>query len=270
MDTNQEKYHDQIDAYLRDELSAGDRALFEQSLQNDPELLIEFRIHQELFVQTDETTWINESFAPDKKDVKEVEAYFKSSDAQKLKDTIARVQANYQKGSNTSFLKNKLFIPILAAASIALFVVLYLVDSNSSTQDLYATYSQWQNLPSLTSRSDENQLAQGQRLFIQKQYDKSYIIFKNYLNTTNEIVPPVLIYAGLSALELKKYKDAISYFDQLIASDAIDQSKGYWYKALVYLKQNKKNEAIQVLEIILKEEQNYNFDEANVLLKKLQ
>ncbi|WP_299442140.1 hypothetical protein [uncultured Aquimarina sp.] len=270
MDANhQEKYHDQIDAYLRDELSLEDKALFEQSLQKDPELLMEFKVHQELFAQMDESVWINESFTPDIEEVKQVEAYFRSAEAKKLKDTIAKAQANYQKKNNISFLKNRLFLPILAAASIAIFVVLYTLNSNNSSQDLYVGYSQWRDLPSLTSRSDESQLAEGQRLFEQKKYKESYTLFKDYVEGKNEISPPVLVYSGLSALELNKYKEAISYFDQLINSDTIDQSKGYWYKALVYLKQNKKQKTITILEEITTDKNNYNYQEALELLDKL-
>lgn len=270
MDINQEKYHDQIDAYLRDELSTEDRALFEQLLQNDPELLKEFKVHKELFAQLDESAWITDAFTPDIEEVKEVENYFRSVEAKNLKDTIAKAQANYQKKNNTSFLKNRLFLSVLAAASIAIFVVLYTMNSNNADQDLYAVYSDWRDLPSLTSRSDESQLAEGQRLFEQKKYNDSYILFKEYIKDKNELSPAVLIYSGLSALELDKYTEAISYFDQIINSDTIDRSKGYWYKSLVYLKQNKKNAAIKVLEIILKDKENFNFDKAEVLLKKLQ
>jgi len=270
MDANhQEKYHDQIDAYLRNELSLEDKALFEQSLGNDSELLMEFKVHQELFAQMDESTWINESFTPDIEEVKEVEIYFRSSEAKKLKDTIAKAQANYKKKSSPSFFKNKLFLPILAAASVAIFVVLYTMNSGDSSQDLYVTYSQWQDIPSLTSRSDESQLAEGQRLFEQKKYSESYALFKEYVEKENEILPPVLIYSGLSALELNKYKEAISYFDRLIDSDTIDQSKGYWYKALVYLKQNKKQNTITVLEEIKTNKSNYKYQEAVELLDKL-
>ncbi|WP_299246664.1 hypothetical protein [uncultured Aquimarina sp.] len=270
MDANQEKYHDQIDAYLRDELSTEDRALFEQLLEKNPEVLKEFKIHQELFVHIDESSWIDDSFTPEIEEVKKVENYFKSIEAKRLKDTIVKAQANYQKKNNTSFLNNRLFLSVLAAASIAIFVVLYTMNSNNADQDLYAAYSQWQDLPSLTSRSDESQLAEGQRLFEQKKYDESYMLFKEYKKDKNKLLPSVLIYLGVSALELDQYTEAISYFDQIISSDTIDQSKGYWYKALVYLKQDKKDDVIKVLEIILKDRQNYNFDKAQALLKKMQ
>ncbi|SEM20258.1 TPR repeat-containing protein [Aquimarina amphilecti] len=271
MDANHHSiYHDQIDAYLRDELSIEEKALFEQSLKNNPELLHEFRIHQELFALTDESVWINESFIPSEEEVKEVETYFRSTEAKKLKNTIAQAQINYQKGNRFSFFNNRLFLPILAAASIALIVILYTFNSNNSTRDLYVEHSRWKDLPSLTSRSDENQLAEGQKMFEQKKYQESYSLFKNYVENNDQTSPSVLVYVGLSALELNKYEEAISYFDRLISSDAVDQSKGYWYKALVYLKQDNEDRAILILENILLDEQNYNFNKAKVLLKKMQ
>ncbi len=269
MGDNQKKYHDQIDAYLRDELSIEDRSLFEKALLSNPELEREFYIHQELFTQFDESSWINESFTPDTNQVKEVETYFRGEEAQKFKETVDRAKENYQRKEGAFRFNKKIIFPILAAASITLLVLLYTMSSGISSQDLYAQYSNWNDLPSLTSRSDESQLAEGQLLFEQGAYLKANTIFKSVINSGKKTTSSVLIYAGVSALELGNYQDAISYFDSLIASDVIDHSKGYWYKALLYLKQDKKKEAISVLEIILKNENNYNYQKAEELLDML-
>ncbi|MBW1297122.1 hypothetical protein [Aquimarina litoralis] len=269
MDANQEQYHDQIDAYLRDELSNDEKILFEQSLQNNPELSAEFKIHQELFAQMDESVWITDMFTPEQEEIKEITSYFRSEEAKKLKETIEKAKANYYKTERTSILKGKWIIPVLIAASFSIFVILYSINFSESPQELYAKYNEWNDLPSLTSRSDEDQLTKGQQLFEEKKYNDSFLLFENYIQSTDEVVPATLLYAGISALELDEYKKAISYFDQLINSNAIDQSKGYWYKVLTYLKQGKKEETIQVLEIIIKDQENYNFDKANTLLKKL-
>lgn len=270
MDANQEKYHDQIDAYLRDELSANERRLFEQSLQSNPELLEEFKVHRELFAVMDESMWVNDVFTPDTEEVKEVTTYFRSEEARKLKETIEKAKANYHKTGSNSILKSKWIIPALIAASLSLFVILYSINFSESPQELYAKHNEWQDMPSLTSRSDEGQLANGQKLFEQKRYDDSFQLFTSHIKEADEILPSVFLYAGVAALELDKYTEAVSYFDQLIDSDAIDQSKGYWYKTLAYLKQGKKEEAIQVLKIIIENKENYNFSKAEILLKKLQ
>ncbi len=269
MDQNRETYHDEIDAYLRDELSLEEKALFKKSLQKNPELLEEFRIHQELFLQVDESGWTHQLFSPDKKEVAELETYFRSEEALKLKNTITKIRTTYNRKNASSFFSNKTIISILVAASIALFVVLFTMNSDDSSEELYAQYSQWEDLPSLTSRSDETQLANGQHLFEENKFEESYNLFTSYNDDNSKIKPSLLIYIGLSALELNKYEEAISYFDQLIQSDAVDQSKGYWYKALAYLKQDKREEAISVLEIIRKNETNYKYITSKELLDKL-
>ncbi|GAA0731690.1 hypothetical protein GCM10009430_44140 [Aquimarina litoralis] len=270
MDDNQEKYHDQIDGYLRDELSDKEKTLFEQSLQEDPDLLAEFTIHEELFAQMDESSWGVNINSLDKDEVKEVASYFRSEEVIKLKDTIEKVKANYHRDNETFLVKNKWIIPILIAASISLFIILYSINFSESPQELYAKYSTWQDLPSLTSRSDEDLLAKGQELFEEKNYKESFLLFNHYLKNSDTIIPSVYLYAGVSSLELDKYEEAIFYFDQLINSNAVDQSKGYWYKALSFLKQGKKEAAIKTLNNILENKDNYNFKEAKNVLKKLQ
>ncbi|MDY8138617.1 tetratricopeptide repeat protein [Aquimarina sp. 2201CG5-10] len=271
MDANQEKYHDQIDAYLREELSSEDRALFEQSLLEDQELKKEFLIHKELFALEDDSIWIQDLFDPDESEVKQVEAYFKSEEVQNLKDVISTAQSNYTESDKKKsiFVNKKWFIPILVAASFTLLFFVYTFNSGYTAQELYAEYGEWDDLPSLTSRSDETQLAEGQRFFEQKEFLASYELFKNLEDNKLETSPEILVYLGLSSLELNKYNEAISYFDQLINSDAIDQSKGYWYKALTYLKQEKKDKAISILEVILKDETNYKYIEAKELMGKI-
>lgn len=270
MDTNQEKYHDQIDAYLRDELSDKEKTLFEQLLLEDPDLLAEFKIHEELFAHIDEFSWGIHTKSLDTNKVKDVTSYFRSEEARKLKNTIEKAKANYYKTGGTSVLKSRWIITALIAASLTLFITLYSINFSESPQEIYAKYNTWHDMPSLTSRSDEDLLAKGQELFEQKNYKESFVLFNDYLNKTDTIIPSLFLYVGVSALELDKHEEAIFCFDQLINSNAIDQSKGYWYKALTFLKQGKKEDAVNVLNSILENKDNYNFKEAKIVLQKLQ
>jgi len=112
-------------------------------------------------------------------------------------------------------------------------------------------------------------LAKGQSLFEEEQYQKALDIFTSFIDTREEIPPSVLIYAGVSAVELDKNEEAISYFDKLISMHVMDQSKEYWYKALVFLKQNRKEEEVTTLEIITQDKNNFNFKKAGIPLDKL-
>jgi len=138
-------------------------------------------------------------------------------------------------------------------------------------QELYVDNSNWENLPSLTSRSaSKKELVKGQELFEEGKYADSYSLFKEIMETQDLANSSVLLYLGVSSLELGKYDESISCFDTLIASEAIDSSKGYWYKVLVYLKQDNKPEAIKVLNQILLDKNNYNYQKAKEILKKLE
>lgn len=268
MDTNQEKYHEQISAYLRDELLPEERILFEKSLEQDPELLHEFKIHQELFTQVEDNKGIDDvSWDYDTEDVRILATYFRSKEAEKLKKTIQKAQNNYQTTKKTVVWKKNIILSFFVAASVAVFVLVYIFNSKSSTTEMYVKYSEWEDLPSLTSRGEDNKLVEGERLFVDKKYKESYAIFTAL--PQKEQQPSVLIYLGLCALELDQLDKALHYFELLKNTDAIDSSKGYWYLALTYLKQNEKEKATNILQELVSGN-HYNNTKARELLNQLQ
>lgn len=268
MSADTEKYHDQIDAYLRGELSQEEQDLFEEQLKLNKELKQEYLIHVELYAQEDERIWASEELQPDTDEVAKLESYFKSEEAQEFKRILASANENYKQQKNEG--KNtKWLLPLVAAASIAIIMMLQFDFFKPSTVELYAEYSNWNDLPSLTSRGDENQLAQGQLYFEEGKYTESLNVFVEYLENENELSSSILTYMGLASLELDKENDALVYFNQLINSDAIDQSRGYWYKALLFLKQEKISQTKETLKIIVSDSTNYNFEKAKELLDDL-
>jgi tetratricopeptide (TPR) repeat protein len=71
-------------------------------------------------------------------------------------------------------------------------------------------------------------------------------------------------------LELENYREAIQTFDKLRNSNTLDNHKAYWYTALVYLKQNNAENAKKVLQTLVQDTSNYNYEKAIELLKKLE
>ena len=69
-------------------------------------------------------------------------------------------------------------------------------------------------------------------------------------------------------MESGNLENAKTTFDQLIESDLLDASKGYWYKALLFLKKGEEQEAKVILEKI-KSESLYNSLKAGELLEEL-
>lgn len=138
-----------------------------------------------------------------------------------------------------------------------------------SNDELYGNYSEYSNLPSFVSRSnaEENKLYEAETLFKSEQYKDALEIFQtNFGGSKDE--GSVFIYTGLSQLELKQYEQAESTFNKLIESDLLDAQKGYWYKALLYLKQDKVEEAKSILNQIVEKSQ-YNHPKAKALLSDL-
>ena len=265
---NEKNYHDRIDSYLRNELSEEERLLFEESLRNDPNLREEYLIHRELCAQVDDSCWISDAYEPNEKEVKELEEYFRSDEAERFKSLVEKSKNDYNTQSRKDY-KIKWIVPIIAAASVSIIILLQLDLFSKSSEKLYSEYAQWNDLPSLPSRSAGNVLSRGQFLFEQKQYDESFDLFAKYEEENKEISSPILLYLGISALELDKYQQALDSFDKLIKSESIDRSMGYWYKALTYLKMGHKGKAKAALKEIISKPSNFNYEVAKELLSEL-
>ena len=69
-------------------------------------------------------------------------------------------------------------------------------------------------------------------------------------------------------MKIAKTANAIETFNQLIESKLLDASKGYWYKALAYVKAGDKEQAKALLEKITSDSL-YNHQKAEELLDKL-
>jgi tetratricopeptide (TPR) repeat protein len=71
------------------------------------------------------------------------------------------------------------------------------------------------------------------------------------------------MYIGASYDKLNKNDNALIVFDKLSKSPNFDgYSRGYWYKLLIYLKEDKRDKAIEIKNIILKNNYNFNYEKA--------
>jgi hypothetical protein len=86
---------------------------------------------------------------------------------------------------------------------------------------------------------------------------------------SNEPDMALILYRGVAQLELDQYENALNSFRELIISNTIDHHKGYWYTAMVYLKQGNKELLVESLEIIAANPSYYNHEESLALLKEL-
>ncbi|WP_111685542.1 tetratricopeptide repeat protein [Winogradskyella tangerina] len=255
-----------IEKFLRDQLSEAERSLFTERLEVDADFKTQFTIEKQLFETLDEQNW---SFIDSNNE--HVDSYKKilaSDDIQSLKKTLIATNASQNDNGKPSNSTRRLFY-YLAAASIVIFLGFqFFFNQNITSEALYNDYVNLDGLPSFVSRNDtENKLSEAQKLFQDEKYEEALIIFESELNSA-EAKGNVLIYQGISQIQLKRYSEAEITFNTLINSDLIDAEKGYWYKALLYLKQDKVDDARNLLHKI-KDEKLFNFENASNLLKEL-
>lgn len=256
-----------IEQFLRNELSEQEKESFLERVKNDTNFREEYLLEKQLFESLNEEEW---SFAEniDNKETDELEALFESKEIQNLKEVIkkASTKPKVSRGKVISFLSG------FAAAVVLGFLILKPMFSPSvlDTNVLYAEYVDFNNLPSFTERGVDDSkgtLIEAEKLFKQKKYDESVVIFQEFLNE-NRSESGAYIYAALAQAELKNFDKAIEILDTLKESDLVDAEKAYWYKSLVYLKEKQTEKAITELQHII-DNSFFNKEKAEELLIKL-
>ncbi len=257
-----------IEKFLRNELSKDDKKAFLERLESDADFRQHYLLEKQLSQSLNEESW---SFADqiDDKELNEYEALFKSDEIQDLKAVIKKASQKTNKvvrGKVISFISG-----FAAAVLIGFFLLKPMFEPNLlDANGLYTEYASLENLPSFVERgsNDNNDnLNEGEKLFKEKKFKESLVVFTEYLKSNKE-VSGAYIYAALAETELKNYDKAIGVLNELESSDLIDAEKAYWYKALIYLKNDKINESKELLEKILKNNL-YKHKEAKELLDKL-
>ncbi|CAM1374081.1 tetratricopeptide repeat protein [Tenacibaculum xiamenense] len=255
-----------IERYLKNELDNKERTVFEERLKKDSEFNEKVSFEKELFSSFNENEW---NFHHDnEEDVKDLESYFEKKEVKELQQNIKSSFESIKKKNSPKI--KRLYYVLAVAASIALLLGVFLNPFNPApnSNELFAHYSS-QELPTFVNRGDNSldELVKAENYYKEKDYAKASEIFNNALEK-GKASANVYIYSGLSYIQLGEQKKSEEIFDSLINSDLIDAEKGYWYKALLYLKSNNAQEAKKELNYIVKNTL-YNTQKARELLEKI-
>lgn len=268
-----EHTYEMIAAYLNQRLSDPDRLAFEERIQNDADLAREVTINKEMYAQYGTDTSNEQQFPIDREKLHALQNHLRSEEIQELSQKIKAGKKKYDR-ENTTAKKPILRYLYYAAAAIALVFLVnhFFMNTTVSPEELYAEYNNWEHLPSLTVRGDQEQdLAKGEALFIDKKYIQAIPLFTSYLSSHHErINPHVLTYLGIAYLESNTTDKALPIFDRLLKSDTIESDRAYWYIALTYLKQGNDKKAIANLKQLRNNPENYYFEKAGELLSQLE
>ena len=256
-----------IENYFRGKLSKKEQELLLERLKTEPEFKAAYDLEAQCFKSLDEKEW---SFMEQK--TSEVEAYqelLNDQDMKKLKSTLSNVNAEHNRKTPSKV--RSVFYYLAAASLVAFLAMQFFFNQSVSNQELYSTYADLNNLPSFATRGEahklNNQLIKAEKFFDAKHYEEALALFQPILET-HKSDESVYVYTGIAQLELGNFKSAAQTFDNLINSDLSNAYVGYWYKALMYLKQDKVEEAQSTLRHIV-EASLYNHEKAEALLSEL-
>jgi len=266
-----ERQYEQIASYINNEMNEAEKTAFEALLKNDAALASFVDICTSLDSVYNEHAWNIKSTAS-VATIKALANEFRSDDVTALSKKIRDIQKQHTSTSTSTTKRKKTYFYLIssAVAIAAILTLFYFTFMQSMTAtDAFEEYHNWKTLPSFVEKGNtEDERVKAQKLFEAEKYQEALAVFKKYSeNTTFD--PKLQVYIGVCYLELENYDKALETFDGLLHSKTIDQHKAYWYKALTYLKRDDLKNARKVLNTLVQDTSNYNYEKARELLKKL-
>lgn len=233
---------DHIELYLRGELSEEEITDFEALMKADSSLKKQVEEHRQL--------------------LKGIEISFN----RELKQKLIQVESNIEE---TPAPKSRYPIIGLAAAIAALIVVFVTFqDEKISSQDLYAQhYKVYPNaeLPVLRSENNEDN---PYAYYEKREYATALELF-NKMQASDPDNSALLFYSALCQLELDHPETGIELFALVISREDPDYKRpALWYQSLAYLKIEKPENAMVILELLALDDDVYA-RKANELLENL-
>lgn len=260
----------QIDKYLNGELSAKDSATFELRLKQEDNLAKEFKLQREIKAHFQNELVETEHFEESNYS-KELRDFYNTDEAKQFKKKIAERHHNFVGNEKQTQPKSRNYLLIAAAITVLIISTLFIFNTqDKNPTQLYVEYYTAEDLPSLVQRGDnQDNLVKGTIAFKEGDFIKAETLLKSYIETTDSPSMNAFLYLGMVKAELGNYDSAMLNFDKVLTSNSLDASKGLWFKALTLLKKADIVEAKEVLKVILKDENNFNYEKAKELLKAL-
>ena len=252
-----------IASYLDGTMTPEERLSFEILVNEDPvlekELLLSKKIHHHF-----ENPYQEEAI-PDNAYTQQLKETLASDEAKKIKETIKEIGSKYQEEhSNVALVRPWMYAA--AAVLILFFAVNFFL--NTSTADMYATYYNDKDVPSIIQRDGEKTLlSQGVNAFHANNFEEAVRLFEDY-ETENAISNTgFYILKGIAYSHIGDLESATKSFDKCIASKSLDSSKGLWFKALAFVKADEVEKAKNTLLQI--GDNDFNYKKAQELLANL-
>lgn len=255
-----------IEKYLSGLMSEEEEVLFLKEVNTNEGLKNALTTYKDMEIILDDNDWQITDFDDKNPKIKEHVNFLQSEKGKHIKEIISQEESNYFRKSSSKFTK---IISITASVAAVLMVSFLLLKSPNT--NLYDSYkNDWQELPSLTLRGENNSIAQLETLFNDQKYTEALALLNTYTDTNVTNNPQILMYKGVLNLELNNHQKAIASFTQLQNSNSIDAFKAHWYLALTYLKTKENKLALKELKLLTSKSKVFKHKEASSLIKELE
>jgi len=259
---------EKLERFLNGQMDAAEKNAFQQEIDASIALQEFIGTYNQLDAFEDVDNW---PFSRGNDRMKEAARLFLKKDTIAFASTLNEANFQYQEHSKqTRGLWQRFAIVGSVAACIAL--LLYVIfPSTPDLNKMYVDHSSWEELPSLAVKGDSTEINKVilEQVFQKEDYLESAAMSEQLLEESDFMDPTLLLYLGVSQLELDQFDAALQTFTTLIESNTLDAHKGFWYTSLVYLKQGNTEAAIEALEMVVSNKYNYKYSEARKMLKAL-
>ena len=238
-----------IQDYLNGTLTTDTKLLFEKQLDEDAE------------------------FAAEVKELEDLETGLHSIGLDMLKEEVNNWEQEFKEKSKPKTKLIQLWPKYTAvAASVILLIVagLFVYNGTPDNNELYAEYfDPYEDM--ILTRGDisnsESLLIAGMEAYNNEEFTTASEKLNDYLLNNNEN-KGVALYLGIAQMQIGKYSEAAISFG-LAQQDVKFKQQAQWYEALLYVKSNQTEKARSLLEIIGKNTDHYQSENAQSILNEL-
>ena len=261
-----EERYKNIESYLGNTMLPEERKRFEEVLQQDATLKEEVSLYKQLnfYLKQDGPEVEN---LPQTDFTNKVRAFLNTEEAQNIRKNIRQETQGYEPQQKVFSIKHYRWAAAILLLLIVSIMTVQFFNRSNTPQELYASYYQEKDLPSLIKRDHrESILYTGINNFKAKDYQQALADFEGYESSGKAIDTAFFLYKGVTQLHLDQPDAAIASFDLVANSQLLNHSKGIWFKALAYLKLDDTSNAKAVLKEIVQQPENFNSDKAQLIL----
>jgi predicted Zn-dependent protease len=248
-----DNFEDKMDDYIQNKMNDLDRKVFEKELAEDPDKKERFEQHKEV-IQIIEIASLKEQL--DRLEHK-VDQEKKSSSQKKSKviNLFPRAQ----------------MIGIAASLTILIVAAVWIFYPSQNNSDHFAFRKYYQKdpgLPTTMGVSDQITLDQAMLLYKQNNYQEALQAFETLLNETPN--DTVQYYYAMSLMELDQFAEAEKTLRKLELKSSNLQQRRDWYLIMALLQLNREDEAIELVNEIIDQEQHLYKNDAKRLFEEIQ